>query len=563
MRVRHVVAFLVLFAGIQSISTYGQQVVATWTDGTGNWSNPTNWSTLTVPNNGGGTTYNVMINSPSSAVSMDLSSVVVDRLIMGNQTSMTVNTGASLNLTQVLEFGGLADSAPSFLNNGTLTLGVNASMLNFASFTNSGTFVASQGTGSVNVANIFNTSGASLSNYGQFDNDGQMFNSGTLNNMLGAAMLNDSGRIFINSPGILNNYGLVDSGEGGGITSSGTINNYGTISGFEGDDYASTGIVNNYGTITNGSPGDESFHRFTATNLNNFGTVNNAAPSVPGTVGFQVTSLANYGTINNSAGGNFAASGVNYGTINNLAGPTFGDLSGSTNFTLGSLTNYGVINNGAGASLASTISLNNAGVINNSGNFLNTGTVIISSPGVFTTSSDYLQTAGATVVDGALTATGGATINIQGGTLGGTGTITGNVLVAGTMMPGDTPGTLTILGNYEQSGIFDEQMSPFSQAFLDVSGNVVLDPGTLVEISLLNGFNPLGNTFSIMDFSTLFGQFANGPSFWDDGFLWDVTYRQHEIDVTAVQAPEPGTLLLLGVGSLATGAFAKRKKVAK
>ena len=64
--------------------------------------------------------------------------------------------------------------------------------------------------------------------------------------------------------------------------------------------------------------------------------------------------------------------------------------------------------------------------------------------------------------------------------LGGTGTINGNVLVAGTMVPGDvsaddvslvTPGTLSIVGNYEQAstGLFDEQMSLFSHAFLDVS----------------------------------------------------------------------------------------------
>ena len=117
--------------------------------------------------------------------------------------------------------------------------------------------------------------------------------------------------------------------------------------------------------------------------------------------------------------------------------------------------------------------------------------------------------------------------------------------MAGTMMPGDAPGTLTIIGNYEQkdTGIFEELMSPFAQAFLDVSGNVVLDPGATLDITLLCGFNPLGDTISIMDFSTLSGRFANGSSFWDDGFLWDITYRQHEIDVTAVQAPEPGSFL--------------------
>ena len=58
-----------------------------------------------------------------------------------------------------------------------------------------------------------------------------------------------------------------------------------------------------------------------------------------------------------------------------------------------------------------------------------------------------------------------------------------------------------------------------------VSGNVVLDPGATLDITLLGGFNPRRSTIPTMDFSTLSGQFANGSSFWDDGYLWDITYQ--------------------------------------
>jgi len=45
MRFRRAVTFLILFLGFQCVRTSGQQVVATWTDTTGNWSNAANWST--------------------------------------------------------------------------------------------------------------------------------------------------------------------------------------------------------------------------------------------------------------------------------------------------------------------------------------------------------------------------------------------------------------------------------------------------------------------------------------------------------------------------------------
>jgi PEP-CTERM motif len=151
------------------------------------------------------------------------------------------------------------------------------------------------------------------------------------------------------------------------------------------------------------------------------------------------------------------------------------------------------------------------------------------------------------------------------GALGGTGTINGNVVMGGTLTPGalGAPGAITIFGNYEQTGngTFDELMGPLSHSFLNVSGNVSLDSRAFLDITLLDGYDPLNQTFSIMDFAFLNGQIANGSSFWDDGYLWDITYRQHEVDVTAVQAPEPSSLLLLfiGLGLAVLALYAHRK----
>ena len=50
---------------------------------------------------------------------------------------------------------------------------------------------------------------------------------------------------------------------------------------------------------------------------------------------------------------------------------------------------------------------------------------------------------------------------------------------------------------------------------------------SVLSISLLDGFNQIiGDTFTIMDYSSLVGQFANGFIFFDDGFAWDVSCGQ-------------------------------------
>jgi hypothetical protein len=62
-----------------------------------------------------------------------------------------------------------------------------------------------------------------------------------------------------------------------------------------------------------------------------------------------------------------------------------------------------------------------------------------------------------------------------------------------------------------------------------------------------------------MNYSSLIGQFANGSSFWDDGFLWDVSYGANQLDVTAVRSPERSSLLLLCIGFAALDLCAQRK----
>jgi hypothetical protein len=105
---------------------------------------------------------------------------------------------------------------------------------------------------------------------------------------------------------------------------------------------------------------------------------------------------------------------------------------------------------------------------------------------------------GSTVVNGKLIA---PTIDIRVGTLSGSGTIYGNVLLDGTLSPGDSPGTLTIVGDYtqESQGVLEMEIASATAGgwdVLNVQGNVTLD--NLLEISLLGYTGQLGDAFPIL-----------------------------------------------------------------
>ncbi len=101
--------------------------------------------------------------------------------------------------------------------------------------------------------------------------------------------------------------------------------------------------------------------------------------------------------------------------------------------------------------------------------------------------------------------TAGALSVSVGATLKGTGTYSGNVLNEGTIAPGNSPGIITVNGDYTQSSSATLQIEiqgtnptvpDFDQLF--VNGAVSL-AGTL-DVSLLGGFNPsVGNSFKIID----------------------------------------------------------------
>ena len=107
----------------------------------------------------------------------------------------------------------------------------------------------------------------------------------------------------------------------------------------------------------------------------------------------------------------------------------------------------------------------------------------------------------------------GSTLFIQsGGALKGTNTINGNVVNSGFVLPGLSPGTLTIHGNYTQtaSGVLQMEIGGIAANQFDrliVTGAANL--GGTLDVALVNGFTPpVGTNFPILQYGSRTGNFT-------------------------------------------------------
>jgi hypothetical protein len=144
--------------------------------------------------------------------------------------------------------------------------------------------------------------------------------------------------------------------------------------------------------------------------------------------------------------------------------------------------------------------------------FNNSGTVEANS-GTIHFTRGFNQNGGALSVNGG-DLTFAQALNVFSGTLGGSGTINGSVVNDAIVAPGFSPGQLSIVGTYAQTGAGQLNMeiggTTAGAGFdrLDISGQATLS-GTL-NISLINSFSPAsGSSFTIMTFASLSGDFAN------------------------------------------------------
>jgi hypothetical protein len=175
----------------------------------------------------------------------------------------------------------------------------------------------------------------------------------------------------------------------------------------------------------------------------------------------------------------------------------------------------------------------------------------------------HLVNHGDVIADGTIGFMSGRTItNAPDGTIGGSGTIdlNGATLVGdGTISPGNSAGTLTIDGNVPFSSssellieIFDDTLAT-GYDVLDVSG--IVDLGGTLRVRLLPGSDVhIGDTFNILTATDINGNFDNliFPTYGGGLPAFSLNRTDQVATLTALtDIPEPATLTLLALGAVA------------
>jgi uncharacterized protein YbbK (DUF523 family) len=317
--------------------------------------------------------------------------------------------------------------------------------------------------------------------------------------------------------------------------------------------------VNNGGTLTI-SGGSLAFtNNSTATNVTINGGVLTANPvlTISGNLTMSSGTLNGTGgvTVNGAMNWTGGTIGGNGGITTVAASGTL-TISGSTdkvltaqvlaNMASATWTGTGNINSGQGATFQNngTFDTQNNGSFNNSlggvppafnnagtftksagggtttfsGQFANNNGMVNANNGTLQFNAGYIQLGTSTLtLNGGNLGASGATLpllpfDIQGGTLKGNGTLTGDVSNAGTFAPGLSPGTLTITGNYTQTsaGTLSIELGGTASGQFDVlaiSGTATLG-GTLNVISFGGFTPPAGSSYQVATYASHTGDFT-------------------------------------------------------
>jgi hypothetical protein len=455
----------------------------------------------------------------------------------GGIINMTVNTKFG---TACSVGGGLESFSGTFYNGGQLNLSPGTNQINFIdTFVNTGNVSVNSGTlslqkGGTNYNQITVATNAWLELRLAYLWDGSMvWCSYPTFTCTSGSFLNDSGNLvfggaWTNGPYIDAGCGAYTFNLGGTVTVAGaTIVNgsyYPTTVNVTGD-YPLTNALAIFGASALVALDGTGPLTPTMVTMSG-GTLTDNAPLVTGYLNWSGGTIqgvvqCNGGTLSNTCylqGGQLVNTGTlawAKATLEDGGGSVVSNAPGATiNLTasgvvtthsyLGTATFYnsGQLNVSAGpspASLADTV--------------INTGTLSVNS-GTLAPGAVYLQTAGLTLLNGG-NINNSLPLLIQGGTLAGSGVISGSVTNNGIVSPGTPFGSMTINGNYVQTGLgtlnieLGGTVPGTSFDLLAITSKATL-AGTL-NVGFTNGYYPASTnaSFTFLNASPLTGAFGN------------------------------------------------------
>ena len=381
-----------------------------------------------------------------------------------------------------------------------------------------------------------------------------------------AGTMTGAGITTVLSGATVSNGGGGDKFLGRTLVNQGTFNHTGPNFVFGVFASPATGVINNSGVFnaTAGVPLSRGQSQSTSHAFNNSGAFNLSGAGTTEITGIEFT---NSGTVNvlagtlHLAGGftNFGGSTLTGGTYHvagTLKFPGANIVTNAASIILDGATSQ-IVNQGNVDALANFATNAATGSFSLQGGrnlttpaFINAGNVTIAASSTFSTAAgNYTQTGGTTTLQGTLDPAG--IVNIEGGTLAGTGTVQSDLTNAGTVSPGTSPGSLRVEGVYTQTsaGTLNVEAAGstpgtgFDQ--LVVTGNAAL--GGTVNVTRLGGFVPAGNDVLriVSAAGSRTGEFAtlNGAAFPGGRFalLYDGSGALLDSNITPTPANDTDT----------------------
>jgi hypothetical protein len=434
-------------------------------------------------------------------------------LTISGQYSQTGGTAVQSGGTLVLAGGGIAGGV--FLVDSTLSIAAGTTFAATGNWTQTGTVIVPATATLILAGSFANFSGTTLSSGTyliggtfQFVGANIVTNAATLL-LDGAtsAILDDMGRNALAGFATNTSTGSFTLQNGRSLTTTVAFRNAGSVTVGAGSTFSAGGAW----TQTGGST-----------------TLTGGSLTASGLVDIQGGVLSGSGTINANVhnADNVAVAGGNTLTING----TYTQTGGSTTLTGGSLTASGLVDIQGGV-------LSGSGTLQ--ANVRNAGNVAVATGNPLTINGTFTQVAGGntTLTGGSLTASG--LVDIQGGILGGVGTINASVRNAGELVLGalGSTGRMSITGTYTQtaSGLLHLDLAGPSAGTgydqLVINGQATL-AGAL-EVILINGYVPThGASFQLVTFGG-----GHGTTTFDtvnvDPSLLPPTYNTNDVTVVA------------------------------